>query len=103
MLSSARGLRRFCLRWPGLVVFAVVIGLSALLSTFLGPQPLAEEHYTWPGSVVVSEESGEDEMGSPSITLNLQPGETKTYYLRLTARPVELVAFGRMGSRQKPA
>ena len=90
-------LGRFCLRWPGLVVFAVVVAVSALLATFLGPQPLAQEQndYTWPGTVEVSEVSNA-ETGSSTISVDLKPGETKTYYLRLTAQTVQLDRDGNL-------
>ena len=88
MLGAAPWLGRFCLRWPGLVVFAVVIALSALLSTLVGPQPHAQSP-AWGGTVQVTDDSSKDE-GYSSITLNLKPGEKKTYYLRLTAQPVIL-------------
>ena len=94
MLGAAPWLGRFCLRWPGLVVFAVVIGLSALLSTLVGPQSHAQSP-AWGGTVEVSNVS-DAEFGHSSITLNLKPGETKTYYLRLTAQPVILDRDGKL-------
>ena len=85
MLGAAPWLGRFCLRWPGLVVFAVVIALSALLSTLVGPQHHAQsqEPYVWGGTVEVS----------PS-TLTIEPGKSTTYRLRLTKRPVNLKRDG---------
>ena len=94
MLGAAPWLGRFCLRWPGLVVFAVVIALSALLSTLVGPQPQAQSP-AWGGTVEVSNVS-DAEFGHSSITLNLKPGETKRYYLRLTAQPVILNRDGKL-------
>ena len=82
MLGAAPWLGRFCLRWPGLVVFAVVIALSALLSTLVGPQSQAQSP-AWGGTVEVS----------PS-TLTIKPGETKTYRLRLTEQPVMMERDG---------
>ena len=85
MLGAAPWLGRFCLRWPGLVVFAVVIALSALLSTLVGPSHHAQsqEPYDWGGTVEVS-----------TSTLTIKPGETKTYSLRLTEQPVNLKRDG---------
>ena len=87
MLAAAPWLGRFCLRWPGLVVFAVVIALSALLSTLVGPQPHAQsqEPYNWGGTVEVS----------PS-TLTIEPGKPTTYRLRLTKQPVNLDRDGNL-------
>ena len=78
MLSSARGVGRFCLRWPGLVVFAVVIGLSALLSTLVGPQLHAQQ--ATPGW-----EDGDVEVDKSS--LDIAPGKQSSYKFRLTKRP----------------
>ena len=87
VLAAAPWLGRFCLRWPGLVVFAVVIALSALLSTLVGPQPHAQsqEPYNWGGTVEVS----------PS-TLTIEPGKPTTYRLRLTKQPVNLDRDGNL-------
>ena len=78
MLSSARGLRRFCLRWPGLVVFAVVIGLSALLSTLVGPDPHAQE-------ITPGWEDGDIEVNTGG--LQIEKGKNLRYQLRLTKQP----------------
>ena len=87
MLGAAPWLGRFCLRWPGLVVFAVVIAFSALLSTLVGPQHHAQsqEPYDWGGTVEVS----------PS-TLTIEPGKPTTYRLRLTKQPVNLDRDGNL-------
>ena len=85
MLAAAPWLGRFCLRWPGLVVFAVVIALSALLSTLVGPSHHAQsqEPYDWGGTVEVS-----------TSTLTIKPGKPMTYRLRLTKPPVNLKRDG---------
>ena len=85
MLGAAPWLGRFCLRWPGLVVFAVVIALSALLSTLVGPSHHAQsqEPYDWGGTVEVS-----------TSTLTIEPGKPMTYRLRLTKQPVNLKRDG---------
>ena len=85
MLGAAPWLGRFCLRWPGLVVFAVVIALSALLSTLVGPSHHAQsqEPYDWGGTVEVS-----------TSTLTIEPGKPMTYRLRLTKPPVNLKRDG---------
>ncbi|MCY4407953.1 MAG: hypothetical protein OXC15_16420, partial [Rhodospirillaceae bacterium] len=84
MLSSARGMGRFCLRWPGLVVFAVVIGLSALLSTLVGPQPHAQSQDRNATDIWV-DEGGNVEASTATLTIN--EGETKSYSVRLTKQP----------------
>ena len=101
MLGAAPWLGRFCLRWPGLVVFAVVIAFSALLSTLVGPQPHAQSQKDTPwdgklknGTVEVSVDEGMTKMGHSSITLKIAPGETEKYYLRLTAQPVKMERDG---------
>ena len=87
MLGAAPWLGRFCLRWPGLVVFAVVIALSALLSTLVGPSHHAQsqEPYDWGGTVEVS-----------TSTLTIEPGKPTTYRLRLTKQPVNLDRDGNL-------
>ena len=80
MLSPTRVVGRFCLRWPGLVVFAVVITLSAILSTLLGPQSHAQSPPEWGGTV---------EVDAASEPLTLGPGETVTYRIRLSEKPLE--------------
>lgn len=79
MLSSARGAGRFRIRWPGLVVFAAVITLSALLSTLLGPQSYAQSPPEWGGTV---------EVDAASEPLTLGPGERVTYRIRLSEQPL---------------
>ena len=81
VLSAAPWLGRFCLRWPGLVVFAVVIALSALLSTLVGPQNPNEPTDQWVddgGTVQVDQ-----------TTLTIREGESKSYRLRLKRQPLE--------------
>ena len=78
MLSSSRGMGRFCLRWPGLVVFAVVIAFSALLSTLVGPQLQAQQ--ATPGW-----ENGNVEVDRGS--LDIAPGKRLSYSIRLTKQP----------------
>ena len=80
MLSSACGAGRFRIRWPGLVVFAAVITLSAILSTLLGPQSHAQSPPEWGGTV---------EVDAASEPLTLGPGETVTYRIRLSEKPLE--------------
>ena len=75
---------RFCLRWPGLVVFAVVIGLSALLSTLVGPQPHAQSQDRNATDIWV-DEGGNVEASTATLTIN--EGETKSYSVRLTKQP----------------
>ena len=54
MLSSARGLGRFCLRWPGLVVFvvtllALVFAIATASMYALADPPLDEQGEWAPG------------------------------------------------------
>ncbi len=86
MLSSARGVGRFCLRWPGLVVFAVVIAFSALLSTLVGPQSHAQSQDTNATDIWV-DDGGNVEASTSTLTIN--EGETKSYSVRLTKQPHE--------------
>ena len=79
MLLSARKLRRLCFRWPGLVVFAVVIRLSAILSTLLGPELYAQSPPEWGGTV---------EVDTASEPLTLRPEERVTYRIRLSEPPL---------------
>ena len=79
MLLSARKLRRLCFRWPGLVVFAVVIRPSAILSTLLGPELYAQSLPEWGGTV---------EVDIASEPLTLRPEERVTYRIRLSEQPL---------------
>ena len=86
MLSSARGMGRFCLRWPGLVVFAVVIAFSALLSTLVGPQSLAQSQGT---NLTDDWVDGGGNVEASTAMLMINEGETKSYSVRLTKQPHE--------------
>ena len=92
MLSSTRGVGRFCLRWPGLVVFALVIARAALLSTLVGPQLHAqsqEQNTTdqWVDDGGTVQVSGYDSMENGRPTLVINEGESRSYYVRLTRQP----------------
>ena len=77
-------MRHLCLRWTGLVVFAVVIALSALLSTLVGPQPHAQNQDKNATDIWV-DEGGNVE--ASTSTLTIREGETKSYSVRLTKQP----------------
>ena len=81
MLGAAPWLGRFCLRWPGLVVFAVVIALSALLSGIAATQNPNEPTDQWvdDGGTVKVEQT----------TLTIREGESQSYRLRLNRQPLE--------------
>ena len=85
VLAAAPWLGRFCLRWPGLVVFAVVIALSALLSTLVGPQPHAQSQDEPTNTDEWVDQGGNVEASVSRLTIN--EGETKSYSVRLTKQP----------------
>ena len=87
MLGAAPWLGRFCLRWPGLVVFAVVIAFSALLSTLLGPQPHAQSQGTHPTDQWVADGGTVELDKTGPYTLTIREGETASYSMQLTKRP----------------
>ena len=88
MLSAAPRLGRLCLRWPGLVVFAVA--LPALVFTIgaasmyaLADPPLAEQGDWAPGGAANVEVQG---LTSP---LSLKKGQSVRYQIRLSHAPLE--------------
>ena len=85
VLAAAPWLGRFCLRWPGLVVFAVVIALSALLSTLVGPQPHAQSQDEPTNTDEWVDQGGNVEANVATLTIN--EGETRSYSVRLTKQP----------------
>ena len=88
MLSSTHVVGRFCLRWPGLVVFAVVIGLSALLFTLIGPQLHAQPSEEEKAATDAWVAAGGTVEVEPT-TLTIREGESKSYRLKLTRQPLE--------------
>ena len=85
VLGAAPWLGRFCLRWPGLVVFAVVIGLSALLSTLVGPKHHAQSQELHPtdvwaqdGTILVS-----------TTELTIKKGKRGSYGVTLSKAPYD--------------
>ena len=85
VLGAAPWLGRFCLRWPGLVVFAVVIAFSALLSTLVGPQPHAQSQEQHPTDTWAQDGTVQVEQ----TALTIREGESKSYRLRLNRQPLE--------------
>ncbi len=81
-------------RFRALVAFALSFLLVA--SGFYGANSLADQHegrQTWngnleDGTVEVSLDQGVQKIPSSSISLTLGPGESKTYYVRLSKQPL---------------
>lgn len=87
MRSARPRVRSLCLRWPSLAIFAVFAATAALIGVVASLPALAQT--TWGGTVEVAVSSTAT-TGSSSLTFNMRPGESRTYWVRLTKAPVYL-------------
>ena len=86
MLSSTRRVGRFCLRWPGLVVFAVVIALSTLLSVLVSGIAATQESKETTDAWVTGPPPGT--VLTDKTELTIREGQTAIYRVRLSKAPV---------------
>ena len=82
MLPARPPMWRRMRRCPALVVFA--LAFPALFCALVGPDPHARETRPWDGDPA----NGTVEVSTGTLTL--EPGETRTHQLRLTAQPVKM-------------